>query len=875
MEKGFRLALEFAREALDAARALCGSGARVGRKRMEVNIMKRAMVAAAVVGCTASQARAAERLVIAEDGKSDFRIVISANASPSENHAAAELQHFLKEISGAELPVAADTEAMGEHEILVGDSEHLRRLNQAIDWQALGNEGFVMRTFGGHLILAGGRLRGSMYAVYSFLEDVLGCRWFTAKVSRIPKMQRVEVGPLNITHVPVLEYREPFWVEGFDADWAARNRMNSSAARLDETRGGKVTYVGFVHTFYPLLPPEKYFKEHPEYYSEINGKRTADHAQLCLTNREVLRLVAEHVKQWLRENPQAQIVSVSQNDWGGWCECANCKALDDREGSHAGTVLNFVNQVAEIVEKEFPNAAVDTLAYQYTRKPPKTIRPRPNVIVRLCSIECCFSHPLAACPENRTFKQDLEGWSKVAKRLYVWDYTTNFSHYIMPHPNLRVLKPNIQLYVKNNVRGIFEQGNYQGGGGGEFSTLRAYMLAKFLWNPEYDERQAMREFLEGFYGKAARPIERYIKLMHDKVEKDRIHCRIFGGATLPHLSMPMIERAKKLFDEAERAADNEEIRERVRLARLPIQYVEILHNTPIYRVVGESYKPGRVAGRAALVRKFFEVAERSGITNISEGTSLADYKKRLEEASQAWPVAKLENRRVRVHVVPGLGGRIISIFDKQARAEILRQPDPTDGAYPRCAGYEEYSGSGYRTPGWKEKYEYRVEEPGARVVMTAQLENGLTFQRTVSIGDDGAVSINSILANTSSEPKVARLRVHPEFFIGPIEQVEVSFRTALGRRRRISLRPRAEKDEWTRMLEANSMPAGQWTAVNLKKGWGVEQTFDPAQVERVRLNWNRNGRFNLELFSPEKTLAPGESITIAHTCKPVKASPAR
>lgn len=834
--------------------------------------MKRAMVAAAVVGCTTSQARAGERLLIAQDGRSDFRIVIGADASPSEKHGAAELQHFLKEISGAELPIVTDTDAITEHEILVGDSEHLRKLNEAIDWQSLGHEGFVMRTSGGHLILAGGRLRGSMYAVYSFLEDVLGCRWFTAKVSRIPEVNRVEVAPLNVTRVPALEYREPFWVEGFDADWAARNRMNSSASRLDEARGGKVTYVGFVHTFYPLLPPEKYFKEHPEYYSEINGKRTTEDAQLCLTNPEVVRLVGEHVKQWLRDNPKAQIVSVSQNDWGGWCECANCKALDDREGSHSGTVLNFVNQVAEIVEKEFPNVAVDTLAYSYTRKPPKTIRPRPNVIVRLCSIECCFSHPLATCPENRTFKQDLEGWSKIAKRLYVWDYTTNFSHYIMPHPNLRVLKPNIQLYVKNNVRGIFEQGNYQGGGGGEFSMLRAYMLAKFLWNPEYDERQAMGEFLEGFYGKAAGPVARYIKLMHDKVQKDRIHCHIFGGTTLPHLSMRMIERAKNLFDEAERAANNQEIRERVRLARLPIQYVELLHTAPVYRVIGDEYKPERVRGRAALVKDFFEVAERNGITNISEGTSLADYKKRLEEASRAYPVVRLENRRVRVHVVPGLGGRIISIFDKQRKAEILRQPDPLDGAYPRCAGYEEYSGWHYRTPGWKEKYSYKVEEPGRRVAMSAALENGLTMQRTIAIGDDGAVSISSVLTNTSAEPKVARLRIHPEFFIGPIEQVQVSFAPMLGRQRRMTLRPRAKGDEWARTLEASSMPAGRWTAINMKKGWGVEQSFDPAQVEHVRLYWNRNGRFNLELVSSEKTLAPGESIAIAHTCKAVKSS---
>ena len=837
--------------------------------------MQWAIVAAAVVGCAASQARGAQRLLITDAGKSDFRIVISPGASPSEKHAAAELQHFLREISGAELPISDDSAPMSDHEILVGASEHLRKLNEKIDWDALGKEGFVMRISGRHLILAGGRLRGSMYAVYTFLEDVLGCRWFTAKVSRMPKIKRVQVGPLNVTHTPVLEYREPFWVEAFDADWAARNRMNSSAARLDEARGGKITYVGFVHTFYPLLPPDQYFKEHPEYYSEINGKRTADHTQLCLTNPEVVRLVGERAKQWLRDNPQAQIVSVSQNDWGGWCECPNCKALDEREGSHAGTVLNFVNQVAEIVEKEFPHVSVDTLAYQYTRKPPKTIRPRPNVIVRLCSIECCFSHPLASCPVNRSFKEDLQGWSKVADRLYVWDYTTNFAHYIMPHPNLHVLKPNIQLYVRNNVRGIFEQGDYNGGGGGEFAELRSYMLAKFLWNPGYAQEKVMSEFLGAVYGRAASPIARYIRLMHDKVEKDNIHCFIFSNPYQPHLSPEMIERAKKLFDEAERMADNAEIRERVRLARLPIQYAEIVRAAPSYRVVAGQYQPVAATRRAALIKNFFEVAERSGVTQISEGTSLADYKKRLGETDEGWPVARLENKRVRVDIVPELGGRIISIYDKAARAEMLRRPGPDDDSYPRSAGYEEYSGAKYRSPGWRERYDYKVEDPGRRLSMSALLKNGLTLQRTIEVREDGSVAINSVLTNTTREPVATRLRIHPEFSIRPIEDVEVSFRPVQGRQRRISLRPPNKQAEWSKTLEGNSLPAGQWAAINTKRGWGVLQSFETSQVEQVLLNWSRDGRCNLELFSPEKTLAPGEAITITHQCKGVKAEQTR
>ena len=294
--------------------------------------------------------------------------------------------------------------------IFVGESEFLRR-RVDLNFRAMGPEGFTMRTVGRDLVLAGGRQRGTMYAVYTFLDEKLGCRWFSSKVSQIPAQDDIRFAPFEVTFRPKLEYREPFYTDAFDADYAARNRANSSSARLGPERGGRVQYSHFVHTFYDLLPPAEFFAAHPEYFSEINGQRTADHAQLCLTNPAVLRIATERVRRWIAEAPEANIYSVSQNDWHGWCTCPNCAALDEREGSHSGTVLNFANSIAEAIERDHPDKAIDTLAYQYTRKPPKTIRPRPNVIVRLCSIECCFAHPLESCPVNASFRSDIVGWS--------------------------------------------------------------------------------------------------------------------------------------------------------------------------------------------------------------------------------------------------------------------------------------------------------------------------------------------------------------------------------------------------------------------------------------------------------------------------------
>ena len=262
-------------------------------------------------------------------------------------------------------------------------------------------------------MIAGGPLRGNLYGVYGLLEDHLGCRWFAPGVSRIPHIARIALGPIDETKIPVLEYREPYTFDCMDGDWCARNRMNSSSARLEARHGGRVRFADglFVHTFARLVPPAKYFAAHPEYFSLVGGKRQNGYAQLCCTNEDVIRICTEEIRAAMRAQPDATVFSVSQNDTDKHCECPRCQALARQEGSQGAPVLNLVNRVAEAVEKEFPGKAVETLAYQWTRQAPKTMRPRPNVIVRLCSIECCFSHPLATCDsrENRAFRDGPSG----------------------------------------------------------------------------------------------------------------------------------------------------------------------------------------------------------------------------------------------------------------------------------------------------------------------------------------------------------------------------------------------------------------------------------------------------------------------------------
>jgi hypothetical protein len=576
-----------------------------------------------------------EEIVLADKGQSEYRIVVADDASPSTKHAAAELQRFLQEISGAKLAIVPDREPLAAKEIILGDNAHLKEMKLNLDLAALGNEGYVIETAGERLIIAGGALRGNLYGVYGLLEDQLGCRWFTPEVSRIPKRERLALQPIHDRQKPALEYRDVFVIDCFDGDWAARNRSNSFAARLEQKHGGKVVFAkgSCAHTFSFLVPPGEFFATHPEYFSLVNGQRQSGYAQLCCTNEDVIRICTERAIDWLREQPDAAVISISQNDCFNYCECEKCQALVKAEESQMAPVLQLVNRVAEAVEKEYPDKTVETLAYQWTRKPPKTIRPRKNVDIRLCSIECCFSHPLTTCDgeQNKKFREDLDAWSKTGARLWVWDYTTDFAGYFMPFPNRHVLGPNIRYFIEHGVTGIFEEDNYESPHG-EMSELDGYLMAKLLWKPEYDVKAATCEFMEAYYGAAAEPIAKYLDLLQDYVEKQNLHLGIYVTASSPHVTDEMLLAANELWQDAENRVQNEaEVLKRVQRSRMSVDWLVM------ERVRHEKSNPATAnieLKKLALARfePFMAVLSTSGVTRLREGAPLDfdAYRKGLE-----------------------------------------------------------------------------------------------------------------------------------------------------------------------------------------------------------------------------------------------------
>jgi hypothetical protein len=561
-------------------------------------------------------------IILADNEASLYRIVIPAAATPVEMKAATVLQNYLLQISGAALPIITADKHRSRYEIVLGQNERVDELKIGLNFNTLKDDGFLIRTDSLRLLIAGGTEKGTLYGVYTFLERYLGCRMYSPTVKVIPKKSRITLGAINDLQVPVISFRDTHYRVTWDAEYTDWHKLDH------DEKGDRPDWGMWVHTFNELVSPELYYHDHPEYYSSVNGERIP--TQLCLTNRDVLEITIQNLRKKIAQNPTARYWSVSQNDNKNFCTCANCKAIDDREGSPSGSIINFVNQVAE----QFPDKMISTLAYEYGRKAPKTLVPKENVNIMLCSIEAFRDKPLEQDPESADFVRDVVEWGKIAKDIIVWDYVIQFNNLISPFPNLHVLKPNLEFFAKHGVNAMFEQGNREVGG--EFASLRAYMISKFLWNPKENADTVMNDFLKGYYGKAAPSIRKYIDEMKTALLASGKPLRIFGTpneAASSYLTPALIERYEKIFDEAELlVADSAAMVERVRIARLPLHFAimeqakkNFTGSLGVFEKVNDRWEV-RTSIRSR-IDPFTDLCIREGVTQVKEwSTSPEEYR---------------------------------------------------------------------------------------------------------------------------------------------------------------------------------------------------------------------------------------------------------
>ena len=542
-------------------------------------------------------------------------ICLPDDASAQAQFAASQLQKYLQQITGVRIPIGNEP-GSADHVIYVGGAP--------TDGDLPGEDSYRIRTDGSDLRIYGGGNRGTIYGVYAFLEQCCGYRRYTSDVEIVPHAQTISVpAALCVGYDAFFEYRETDWTSPRNCDYSLAHSLNGGVYRyIPENMGGTVNYIaGFCHTFTETFcSAEKYYGSHPEYFALHNGVRTS--GQLCLTNPDVLRIVTDEVLDLLRErhdpSKSVQIVSLTQADNKRFCTCKNCAALDRANGSHAGTMISFVNAVARAVKAVgYDNVALDTFAYRYTRQAPTQVKPDDNVIVRLCSIECCFGHTMddPSCLSNKAFMRDLADWSRICNRLYIWDYAINYARTVGVFPNFDVLQRNMQVFYEHNVKGVYEEGNfYMDKCDTEFGELKAYLLSKLMQDPYMDYEAQMNGFLAAYYGAGWQHIRSIIDTMtdHSATYVDHLPIRQWMIFTLPGMTPQDVREVDAHWQAAKEMAADETQAARIERSRLSWRVWKCAN------LRGEFSPLRGIATHAANVHALYQDLLSFGVTTMGE-----------------------------------------------------------------------------------------------------------------------------------------------------------------------------------------------------------------------------------------------------------------
>lgn len=685
-------------------------------------------------------------LTLAANGTAYYTILVSRTATNPERKAAEVLSDTLYQMTGATFKTQMETgsETVSSRFISLGDTNLLRRSAAAMARQKLGAEGYAIDVEKNTLFLTGGAGRGPVNAALALLEEDLGCRWYAIGTSDIPRISKLAFRPVIRVFTPKLEIRDPFYFDAFDVNWSLHNRTNSILVKIPTEWGGSTSYAfnQIVHTYERDIPAGEFFATHPEYFALVNGKRQP--TQLCVTNPDVLRITIERLKKFLGKNPTAKYVGVSPNDGRGFCDCPNCKAIDEAQGTRMGSLLQFVNSIADSLAVDYPDLKITTNAYTETVRLPRTIRPRKNVVIELCTDTHAWRYLFLNLTETSRFREALQEWKQTGSEIHVWDYTMNYVHYLLPMPVMPVVNTNINFLTEQGVKGLMLQGKENASGASD-ARMQCWVWAKQLWDPSRDTKSLMRDFTFGYYKEAAEPIWRYQENLWNVWEK--YHAQPHTVTTPeavnpivafepcsyrpdgPLLSPDFVSESMKLLDLAAVQAKNPETLKRVQIARLPILYTALAQALGYFEEfrgykIGawiESEGSGAREPYRKMLAEFETIVKDQGVSSFSEmnGSLIGRWHALLDSAPlKPEATAKLQpsivangdnTERLTLGAVwkfktdPG-GGGLIDGWNEIATSEADWQDLRIDS--PR--GWDDQGFSEFRGYGW---YRHRFELP--------------------------------------------------------------------------------------------------------------------------------------------------------------------
>jgi hypothetical protein len=626
-----------------------------------------------------------QTITLAQHGRSEYKIYVGPEPDVITLGAAAELADYLQRISGTNfLPLLPEPKSAGDPLVVVGrDNPLAQKLAPDIPYDTLGDDGFVIRYVGRHVVVAGATPRGTMYGVNWLLDRKLGVKWLSPDYTYVPNMPTVIVKASNEIQIPRFHYREVLSAEGQDKTFRAHNLLNGeshgpsfspSPPEIDSwshewsAKGGEANFL-------ELLPTSIYGKDHPDWYAG---------GQLAMMNKDLRREMSNVLIARLRALPDYRKIwfEVHDMDWE-WDMDRESRAFADAHGKQPSAPrLDMMIDVANRVRSVLPDAKLAFNAYHWSFTPPDGMRVPDYLLVVPMTIHVDYSSALNK-GRNEKLGRDIATWNAISDHIFIWDHITNFSGFIQPTPNIYPITESIKwLATLNDVEGYFAEGSFNTPGA-EFSSLRAWLIARLLWNPNDDARQLVSQYCEYYFGHAAAPfVLRYIDLMHAAIAKSGDILREKTQVDMRMFDLDFIRAADELFANATVAASPSAVfSKHVLEARMPIDYVIVARRSEYHRAAslsGATWDDSIAERYARLMR----TAQAAGLTQYRQNGT-------IEELSRWLAIERREPKSSELvsHVAKSDWFELQDLsFNQYGSSGIVADPVASDGASARILG---------------------------------------------------------------------------------------------------------------------------------------------------------------------------------------------
>jgi hypothetical protein len=302
-------------------------------------------------------------------------------------------------------------------------------------------------------------------------------------------------------------------------------------------------FWGAFHTFDELLPAQEYFPDHPEYYALYEGKRTP--RQLCTTNKEVQRRVAERIKELIRNHPKLAAVTLGPEDNRFFCQCRRCQALDESDPApdqiHSRRLFVFYTSVSKLVHEAFPDVIIRFGAYDTYAAPPKdrSLTLPPNTFPLICHFQqYCNNHPIQdpSCEPNARFREIMAEWRNLADDLFIYEYYYKVNWLDLPWPLVHAIREDIPWCKAYGVKGLYSQ--YRSDAAG--SLLNFHVAAALLQDADADVDELVEGFCLETFGPASHEMRDYFAVLEEAM--------IISGRHIPDKGFAL-HHAPYVFDD--------------------------------------------------------------------------------------------------------------------------------------------------------------------------------------------------------------------------------------------------------------------------------------------------------------------------------------